>query len=129
MSCSYLDNIIKVQTDFLKLKGFTTQVRNIRHLFEPNIGFNEQRVYLGNDIWILTSKSLPIPPDAELFIASNYEHLLATGGEFNCLGDGRYIVLKGEVNIGIYKGEEPPAPVFFDFLEISPLKCPTNGKD
>lgn len=49
---------------------------------------------------------LALSADTEIFISSDLDHLISTVGEFNCMEGGRNVVLKGEVNIGIYPRDE-----------------------
>lgn len=119
---SVLQTVIDYYKSFFKGLGYSVQTRSIRHLFEPNVGEQEQRLYLGNDIWVLTSDRLSLPPDTEIFISSDLEHLISTVGEFNCMEGCRHIVLKGEVNIGIYPREDEEVRLFLDFLVLSPVR-------
>lgn len=119
---STLQSVIDYYKGFYRSLGFELKQGNIHHLFVPNISDSEQQLYLGNDIWILTSDQLSLSPDTELFISSDLDHLISTVGEFNCMGEGRHVVLKGEVNIGIYPRDEEDVSMFFDFLVLSPVR-------
>lgn len=119
---STLQSVIDYYKGFYRSLGFELKQGNIHHLFVPNISDSEQQFFLGNDIWILTSDQLSLSPDTELFISSDLDHLISTVGEFNCMGEGRHVVLKGEVNIGIFSREEEDVSMFFDFLVLSPVR-------
>lgn len=120
---SPLQSVIDYYKVFYRSLGFELKQGNIHHLFVPNVSANEQQFFLGNDIWILTSDQLSLSPDTELFISSDLDHLISTVGEFNCMGEGRHVVLKGEVNIGIFsRDDEEDVSMFFDFLVLSPVR-------
>lgn len=122
---STLQSAIDYYKGFYRSLGFELKQGNIHHLFVPNVSANEQQFFLGNDIWILTSDQLSLSPDTELFISSDLDHLISTVGEFNCMGEGRHVVLKGEVNIGFFSRDEEDVSMFFDFLVLSPYRQDT----
>lgn len=121
MSVNLAEKYAGAYLDSLTAMGFNYRTRHVRVLFKPNISKNEYSFYLNDEVWILISDSLAIPSDAELFISSDYDQLQTTGGSFNCLSDGKNIVLMGEVNIGVFRGADIPKPFYMNFLAITPL--------